>query len=590
MYLLKKNMVILLLLITTVSVMGQEAPITTSFTPRDTSRFVEVLQSKTLEFRKIDSVTELQIMSGNVKLRQGNSYFDCDSCVKNEKTGIFEAFGHVHLNDSDTTDVYSDYLLYNINTKIAYLKKNVKLTDGKGVLTTNELEYDVSTKIGTYKNGGTVVNEQTIVTSKEGVYYSDLKDVYFKKNVELKDPAYYVKSDSILYNTETETARFIAETFIRDSTGRTINTREGFYNLKTGNAEFGRRSVINDGSLQVTGDYIYNNDSLGIIQIQGRGIVRDTAEGRTVLADNIFVDKNKDAFLATRNPVMIIKQDNDSIFIAADTLFSARLTDLVKPKVSDTLSPVDSDLVVGNDSLKLGGLTKDSTIQGPIVKQVLASDSVAMDHAPQKEMIVGTVVMDADTLQNKDSTNRYFEAYGNVRIFSDSLQAVCDSLFYSFRDSTFRLYDDPVVWTNKNQVFGDTILLFTKNKKASKMEAFNNSFLAGELDPEVYNQVQSRRLDAWFTDGDIDSARARGGAQSIYYLQDQDSAYTGVNQSECDLYDIYFFQQELKRIVARSGVKGTLWPIRQKSPTEMRLQNFKWMDDRRPKSKYELFQ
>ncbi|MBN8668016.1 MAG: OstA family protein [Chitinophagales bacterium] len=561
-------------LLLTGGLFAQVLPRTTTLTPADTVRLVEVLESKKLEFLRIDSMTELQIMVGNVKLRQGNSTFWCDSCVKNEKTGIFEAFGRVHLNDNDTTDVYSDYLLYNINTRLANLRKNVKLTDGKGVLTTQELDYDVNTKIGTYKNGGRVVNDKTVVTSKEGVYYSDLRDVYFKKNVELKNPEFYVKTDSILYNTGNETARFIAQTFIRDSSGRTIDTREGYYNLKTGNAEFGRRSVINDGDLQVTGDMIYNNDSLGIVQIEGNGIVRDTAQGRTVIANKIFVDKNKDAFLATQKPVMIIKEDQDSIFITADTLFSARLTDLYGKAKKDT---------VAKDSLSATPSDSTSTTLTP-------ADSLT---APLRDTIVKLEPLQRDSLQvndDKDSTNRYFEAFRNVRIFSDSLQAVCDSMFYSFKDSTFRLYDNPVVWTNKNQVLGDTILLFTRNRKAHKMEVFNNAFLAAQLDPEIFNQIRSRRVDAWFTDGSIDSARARGGAESIYFVQDQDSAYTGVNQSECELYDVYFIEQELKRIVARNNVKGVLWPMRQKSPTEMRLIGFQWLEEKRPKTWFELFE
>ena len=32
------------------------------------------------------------------------------------------------------------------------------------------------------------------VTSKEGTYYADTKDVYFKKDVKLKDPAYELYS------------------------------------------------------------------------------------------------------------------------------------------------------------------------------------------------------------------------------------------------------------------------------------------------------------------------------------------------------------------------------------------------------------
>ena len=520
----------------------QELPTTKTFTPSDTVRTVEILPgSKNLFYKKIDSITEVTILAGNVRLRQGTTIFECDSCVINKRNNLFEAFGNVHINDSDTANVYSDHLRYLTDRKIAYLDGNVKLTDGKGVLTTPTLEYDMNTKVGIYRNGGKVVNKETVLTSEEGYYYADLKDVYFKKNVKLKDPSYDLQSDSLLYNTGTEIVRFIAETFVKDSTNRTITTREGFYDKRTGKAEFGQNPIITDKDIQVTGITIKSDDSTGITQIFGRGIIVDTANKTTVLADTIFYNKKNESFLAFAKPLMIVEQEQDSIFIAADTLFSARLTDLYG--------------------------AKDSVVRKDTLRQVKIIDT-----------------------KTKDSTDRYFEGFRHVRIFSDSLQAVCDSMFYSFKDSVFRLYDDPVVWSNENQVTGDTILLFTKNKKADRMQVFKNSFIASFIKPEIFNQVKSTRMDAYFIDGTIDSVRARGSAECVYYIQDEDSAFTGINQSNSELMDVYFKDKELQRVVFRTAVKGTIWPMKQKTPQEMHLQNFRWRDAERPKTKYELFE
>jgi lipopolysaccharide export system protein LptA len=510
-------------------------------TQHDSLKIVEILPGvRRLEFRKIDSLTELQILSGNVRLKQGKTIFTCDSCVINNRLKTFDAFGHVHIYDTDTTQISSDFLKYLTDKRLAYFSKHVRLTDGHGVLTTEDLEYDVNTKIGIYKNGGKVINKKTVLTSQEGYYYTDLKDVYFKNHVELKDPAYYIKADSLLYNTQTETTRFIAETFIRDSSGRTIETRDGFYNVKTRKAEFGQRPVIHDGKLFVTGNDIASDDSTGIVQIRGNGLVVDTGQGTSVLANEIFYNKKTDAILATKKPLMIVKQDQDSIYITADTLFSARLSDLY--------GKMDS---VVTDTLKA-------------IKVINTNE--------------------------KDSTNRYFEAFRNVRIFSDSIQSVCDSMFYSFRDSVFRLYQHPVVWSNDNQITGDTILLYTKNKKADKIQIFDNSFLVNQLQPGVFDQIKATRMDGYFRDGAIDSIRARGMAESIYYIQDEDSAFTGINQATSDILDIYFMNKELQRVVFRSAVKGTMWPISEKRPEEMKLQNFQWFENRRPKTKFELFE
>jgi hypothetical protein len=114
--------------------------------------------------------------------------------------------------------------------------------------------------------------------------------------------------------------------------------------------------------------------------------------------------------------------------------------------------------------------------------------------------------------------------------------------------------------------------------------------MVNEVDKNVYNQVKSTRIDGWFVDGNIDSVRARGLAECIYYIQDDDSAYTGVNESKSDLIDIYFLEKQLNKVVFRSEVTGTIWPIKQKSPSEMRLLNFRWLEERRPKTKFEMYE
>jgi lipopolysaccharide transport protein LptA len=166
----------------------------------DTTTPVEILHANRLDSRKLDDKTEIQILVGDVKLKQGTGVFTTDSCVINKSANLFEAFGHVHINDSDTAHIYANHLRYLTDKKYAYLDGNVKLDDGHSVLTSNELEYDMVSRIGTYTKGGKVVNKKSVLTSKEGIYYAELKDIYFKKNVELKDPAYYLKTDSLLYN------------------------------------------------------------------------------------------------------------------------------------------------------------------------------------------------------------------------------------------------------------------------------------------------------------------------------------------------------------------------------------------------------
>jgi lipopolysaccharide export system protein LptA len=509
-----------------------------SVAPRaDTLRLVEILNTNRYGFQRIDSLTSLQILVGQVHLKENTTHFYADSTVINNRARSIEAFGNIHINDNDSVHTYSQYLLYNLDTKIALLKDKVQLTDAKTNLYTDELEYDVNQKIGIYRTGGRILTGTSVLTSKEGTYYADLKDVYFKGDVVLKDPQYDLTSDSLLYNTNSEIATFISRTTIIDSAKRSIQAREGFYDLKNKKAFFGKRPIITDGAVRVIANEIETDDSTGINKLRGNAVFIDTAQGLSVLANYIESNRNEGWFQATLHPLMIIKQEDDSIYITADTLYSGRLSNL----------------------------NKDSTVAIDTIKKTTGVTS------------------------KEDSTDRYFQAYRNVRIFSDSLQAVSDSLFYSGKDSIFKLFIDPVVWANRSQITGDTIYLYTKNKKAERLYVFENGLVINETGEGMYNQVKGNRLFGYFTEGVIDYMRAKGNAESVYYVRDDEEFLVGINKATGDIIDMRFKDKQLHRVVFISDVKGTMYPVSQIPEEERTLRNFQWHEKIRPKTKYELF-
>lgn len=508
----------------------------------DSISIVQQIHSDRLRFRKVDSVTTLQMLAGRVELQQDNTKFYCDSAVINQHANILEAFGNIHINDADSVHTYGQYLLYRIDLKTAVLRKKVKLTDGKGVLTTEELNYDSKAKTGTYTTGGKIVNGKTVITSKEATYYSDLKDVYFKKDVQLHDPAYDLKTDSLLYNTDTKISTFITKTYIKDSSGASIVTSEGWYDMQNRRASFGKRSVVSDGKgVTVTGEDIHTDDSTGITLITGNAVFIDTTQKVSVLSNKMEIDKKTNSFRATQHPLMIVQQDKDSIYITADSMYSARVADI-----------------------------KDSAYRN------LRTDTIR-----------STAIVDG-----KDSSDiRFFQCYHHVRIFSDSLQAICDSLFYSAADSVFRLFTHPIVWASNSQVTGDTIYLYTKNKKAEHIYAFENSFVINKSGDNMFNQISGKTLNGYFKDGNIDYMRTKGNpAQSIYYAKDESDAVVGVNNASGDIIDMRFDNKELKKVVFVRDVTGTMYPFKQTPDDKKTLRNFKWMDDKRPKTKFELFE
>jgi lipopolysaccharide export system protein LptA len=505
----------------------------------DTIRLIQIVQSQTMRQKNIDSATTIVTAAIGVVIKERLTTTTCDSAVLNQRTNQLEAFGNIHINDNDSIHTYAQYLKYIGNTRIAFLKKNVRLTDKKGTLLTEELEYNLSTGIATYKKGGKILNGKTILTSTEGIYYANTKDVYFKKNVHLVDAKYDIKTDSLLYNINTDIATFIAPTRIKSKDGSVIDTKSGTYNLKTGEAVFFDRTAYKDSTRFLIADKMAYIEKTGMLELTGNAKVVDSVNKVTVLGNQIYINKKDNSFLATSKPVMIFYKDKDSTYIAADTLFS--------------------------------GIRQQDDVQKKEIKN--------------------------DTLKNRkikkitDTAIRYFIGFHHVRIFNDSLQAVSDSLHYSALDSTFKLFGQPVVWNQKSQITGDTIYLFTEKQKAKRMYIYYNGLIINKADEGVYNQVAGRTLNAYFKDGEIDYARVKGSpAESIFYPQDEDSAYVGMNRSSGDVIDMYFANKEVKKIKFINNVDGILYPIKQIPADKKQLKNFKWQEARRPKNKLELFE
>ena len=556
-----------------------------------------IINAQRLNYEKKDS-TEYQSAAGKVAIRQGTTLFYCDSVVLNRTANKMEAFGHVHINDADSIHTYCDYLRYTGSDKKAYLKGNVKLTDGKGTLTTTDLDYDVNTKIGIYTKSGKVVSNKSVLTSKEGYYYGETKDVYFKKDVLLVDPENTVKTDTLLFNTETNVATFVAPTEIKGKNNQKILTSSGYYDAKNKKAFFAGRPHIEDSTVILDADEVATDDSSGFSEARGRVIYKDTAQGVIIIANNLKSNKKEESFLATQKPVMILKQDNDSIYIAADTFFSAKLSNLRRyrdvPVIvdggdkDDENDKDDKNDASYNDSINdKADIAKDTiTLNKAIVKNKTDDLTDSNDSSDSSNDLTDP---SNNLSKKKDSTDRFIEAYAHVKIYNDSLQAVCDSLFYSAEDSAFRLFKSPIVWSKQDQITGDTIYLFTEKKKPKRLYVFENALSNEKAGDNYYNQVKGRTINGYFDSGRINFIRTKGNAESVYFAQDDDGRFIGVDKNSCDVIDMYFVNGEADRIVFRSSLQGTTYPMRQANLEDMKLRGFQWHDNLRPKTKYDLF-
>lgn len=643
--------------------------------PADTVKEFQIIRGPSMRAIKIDSTTTLQTIAGGAIVKQGNTLFNSDSAVVNPTAHTLEAFGNVEINQGDTVHIFCQYLRYMGVEKMAYFKNKVKLNNKSGTLFTDSLDYNLQTGVGNFHNGGKVIEGKTTITSQEGTYYDDTKDIYFKNNVKLDEPQKHIRADSLLYNMQTRKSNFISNTNIKTPEVE-INTTQGTYDLNTGNAFFTNRSTVKDSSGRL---YSANSMALenktGNAQLEGNAVIIDSAGGYTIIANQIFMNKKNNSFLATRKPVLILKQKHDSTYIAADTIFSG-FTTFVKnenevlhkdsvinfnpeenKKVQETILndstpgviPLllneiittaekksnlndTSEIKVKNKSDSLRLTYPENVNERPPVKDTLLKeifpkeskidslqkgiilkenkDTGQLKDSSQREIIlnqrsdsaktVNPEIPDSlqsinkpgiDSANKSDTAIRYFLAFHHVKIYNDSLQSVCDSLFTSSKDSVFRLYYDPVVWSGNTQISGDTIFLYTKNKQPERLYVFESGLIVNKTKEGFFNQMSGKTINGYFVNGKIDYMRVKGSqSESIYYMQDDDSAYIGMNRATADVIDLYFKNQDLNKVIFINQIQGKMYPMNQIPEDQKKLRVFKWLDNRRPKNRAELFE
>ncbi len=629
----------------------------------DSTSVIHILHADTLNNITRDSV-QLARFIGNASFRQGNTIISCDSAFKNGLSNQLDAYGHVHINQADSVQVYGDYLHYEGNTKMATLNGNARLTDGKVTITGPQLQYDMNARIGTYEQGGRLVNGQSVLTSRQGYYYADTKDVYFKYDVLLVDPSYTLTTDTLLYNTDSKIATMVAPTTIND--GKTVMyTTSGYYNTETGYGNFADRPTIVDSASTITADNIETDKTTGFSYATGNMVYRDTAQKMSLLSNYGKVNQANKTILATQHPLLILERDKDTLYMVADTLFSGILGKDTVPAVPvkhtgkdslkvrdsitltrtkdttglsrrlqlrDSLLRIDSVSVerdsagikvkVAVDSLR-AAMMKDTTAKAVALKPDspaarLPKDTVPLAKTPKDTATLKDTVKTlkdtlklskdslaakkaapgdslalrpaADTTKKDTTEKRYILAYHHVRIFSDSLQGVADSVYYSSRDSIFRFFRDPVLWANDTQLTGDTIYLYTKNQHADKLVLQPNGFIVNEAekDKPLYNQIKGNIITGYFAGSALDWMHVDGNAESIYYVKDDEGGFISVNKSLSAIINIHFTGGELNKVVFIKDPEGVMYPFTKRPKDEMLLENFQWHIKRRPKSKYEL--
>lgn len=318
----------LLLLLATLAGYSQQV---TGRTDSSKTAFIEILESKYTDIIKVGNENVTKIV-GNVKLRSGTDILYCDSAVLYQEKKIAEAFGNVSIEQADGTTAFADYLKYTGGSKLVYMKGDVVLSDPKGnTLWSEEVDYNLSSKIGKYYKDGTLQNEQTVLSSRQGEYNLKTKEARFKGDVVVNDPEYNATSEELGYNTDTRFVRFFADAIVQNETTTMFPKPGSTYDAEKKQAVFKGRSNIIHESQFIEGDDMKYNQVSGWAIAKGNVVAIDTAEKATVWGGLLTYNEITGKMMVTDKPVLRRSGEEDTVYMVGDTVFSESIANLERP-------------------------------------------------------------------------------------------------------------------------------------------------------------------------------------------------------------------------------------------------------------------
>jgi lipopolysaccharide export system protein LptA len=261
------------------------------------------------------------------------------------------------------------------------------------------------------------------------------------------------------------------------------------------------------------------------------------------------------------------------------------------------------EMVIGKGNVYVEDSTEKFQFQGDyLYKNDLEKRTFLTGHAlAVKADKKDSLFLHADTLitigDSIDETSRIM-AHNGVKIFQNKLQGQCDSLIYDKNKDVLEMYNSPILWANKGELKGDTILVFLNDSTVERAEIFENASALFLVDTVGYfNQIAGRKIIAWMKENEVTRADAQGNAQTVYYIEQADEndsnitiTRSGMNRLYASDLRVYLDSGEVVSITYFDRPEGVFYPMNKIKKEEQYIRGFRWNEGLRPKSWVEILE
>ena len=289
-------------------------------------------RSRTPQRRRVDFMADMVrpyslgedsvvYLVGNFAAHHNGAVISCDSAVRYSDTrwGFFSRL----LINQDSIYIYGDSAIYDGDAGVAEIYAPiVKVVDGDALLYTYNFSFNTQTRVGSYTGGGVLVHDDNIIESQRGYYYSEGHDVVCVEQVELHGAEYDMKSDSIIYNTDTELARFFTSSEIWNADGDYLSADAGLYDKSQDLYMVTRNGYILTADQEVWGDTLSYYRTQGYVEARGNLQMDDFKQKMMAFGDYAEYWQEPGDMLLTRRP-SVMSYDlsrSDTVYMSADTI------------------------------------------------------------------------------------------------------------------------------------------------------------------------------------------------------------------------------------------------------------------------------
>ena len=451
------------------------------------------------------------------------------------KLNFFKANGNIIFTQGDTLKMTCDYLEYDGTKKLAKAWGSVLLNRGDVELKTDTLYLDRENSEAYYNTFGTILDEQTKLTSNRGIYFMNFKKYRFISNVKIDDPEYKLKSQQLDYFTESKMAFFHGKTSI---IGKDYNIycEIGSYNTKLQKGNFQKNAIILYNNKEIKGDSLYFDNEIDYAAATNNISIIDTLNKSVINGHYGEIFKARDSAIITQRALAVNIVDQDSLYIHADTLVAT--------------GPSEKRILRGYYDVRIFK----SDLRGK-------SDSI---HLNQKTGLIKMLKLPLTRKENQ--------------IFSESQKNA----------------RNPILWFGKSQMSGDKIFLTSdiNTQKLDSLKIIGNSWIIEKdsLSETGFNQIKGVLLDGLFKNGELSEIEIAKNTEVIYYMySDEDNELIGIDKTTCSRLMMITEDNQIKDITFFVSPDGELLPEKDLPINERKLKGFIWRDDERPKNISDLF-